>query len=66
MAILTTTLCALCRGSQNLVCFPGGKPEWWQCPACGGAGARTMMQPATVHVRTTGARQWPQYIGATP
>lgn len=33
-------ICKLCQGSGNLICFPSGKPEWWQCPACGGEGVR--------------------------
>lgn len=31
-------ICPLCKGSQNLICFVGGKPQWWNCPSCDGQG----------------------------
>lgn len=30
--------CLLCRGQQFLIAWRGNRPEWWPCPACGGAG----------------------------
>jgi hypothetical protein len=40
-------LCPLCRGSGNLFCFQG-RPLWWTCSACGGAGVMVMHGPAAI------------------
>lgn len=31
-------ICPLCRGSGNLFCLYEGKPVWFTCQWCGGAG----------------------------
>ena len=38
--------CKLCAGTGALTCLQGDKREWWDCPACGGAGARVVFGPA--------------------
>lgn len=35
-------LCSLCGGSGHLLCHQDGKREFWDCPACGGVGARAL------------------------
>lgn len=48
-----TGLCSLCQGSGSLMCFQDGDSEFWDCPACGGAGARALFAPAHIgRVRT--------------
>lgn len=50
-------LCQLCRGSGHLMCFQDGRREFWDCPACGGAGARALFaQPAYRVQAMKGAR----------
>lgn len=39
-------LCNVCRGSGHFLAWTAGKPEFWPCPCCGGAGARAMFGPA--------------------
>jgi DnaJ-class molecular chaperone len=34
-----SALCKTCHGTGNILTFDN-KPEWWPCPACGGAGSR--------------------------
>jgi hypothetical protein len=41
-------LCNLCGGAGNLMCHQDGKREFWTCPACGGAGCRTMYSKPTI------------------
>lgn len=43
-------ICRLCRGTGSLFCMQG-KPEFYQCPACGGAGARVMYGPKVIEVK---------------
>lgn len=51
---MSSNLCTLCKGACNLVCFPDGKPEWWRCPACGGAGVKAQFAPPLVGPQTRG------------
>jgi hypothetical protein len=41
-------LCRLCGGSGHLLCYQDGKREFWQCPACGGVGARALFAAPTI------------------
>ena len=43
-------LCKLCGGRQHLLCMQAVKLEWWDCPACGGAGVRALGAPATLRL----------------
>ena len=42
-------LCRLCGGSGHLFCYQNGKREFWDCPACGGIGARALFSRPEVH-----------------
>jgi len=48
-------LCRLCQGSGHLMCHQDGKREFWQCPACGGFGARALFAPPVVQRRFVNA-----------
>lgn len=41
-------LCSLCGGSGTLMCWQAGQPEFWDCPACGGGGARAQFAPRNI------------------
>ena len=47
-------LCSLCRGSGHLMCWQEGVREFWDCPACGGAGCRTMHGKPVYNVKSSG------------
>jgi DnaJ-class molecular chaperone len=38
--------CTLCKGMGWLLHFINTKPEWWECPKCGGAGVSVQHGPA--------------------
>jgi len=40
--------CKLCHGSGSLVAFANGRPQFWTCPCCGGAGASIVYGPAMI------------------
>jgi hypothetical protein len=44
-------LCGLCRGSGHLMCYQDGNREFWECPACGGVGARALFGKPTIKMR---------------
>ncbi len=50
-------LCILCKGSGSLMAFKG-KPHWWDCPACVGAGVSEMHGPATILIKKFKAKNW--------
>lgn len=41
--------CHLCHGAGSLFCMQGSA-EWYECPACGGAGVRAMVGPRVIEV----------------
>lgn len=42
--------CQLCAGFGSKFCIQNGNKEWWDCPACGGAGTRIVCAPATIQM----------------
>jgi DnaJ-class molecular chaperone len=40
--------CVLCHGSGNLMQMLHGRPAFWTCPACGGAGCWTLFARPTL------------------
>lgn len=53
--------CKTCHASGNIMTFDG-RPEFWPCPACGGAGARFQFGPPTVHIHAIKSRATPAPI----
>lgn len=48
--------CSLCKGAQNLFCVQAGRREWWNCPACDGAGTRVLSAPSMLRIGKTQTR----------
>lgn len=51
-------LCSVCRGSGNIISFPNGKPEWWDCVKCGGAGVTVLFSPPTIKLHKIQFDKW--------
>ena len=54
-------LCRICQGSGSIQTFHEGKPEFWNCPCCGGAGVSIQNGPAEIHIirlNLSGLQKW--------
>jgi ribosomal protein L37AE/L43A len=50
-------ICSTCHGSGALLTMHRDSREFWDCPACGGAGCRVLYGPPTIKIHKLKIRE---------